>query len=235
MIAVAALSALVATCAPHVALDTAHALIAVESGRNPFAIGVVGGALVRQPASLQEALATAAALDAAGWDYSVGLGQINKRNFARLKLTVAGAFEPCANLGAMQNVLAGCFARASQRRTAQAAQQAALRDALSCYYSGNFVTCSAASVRSASPSGPNSSSSASQHPKCRCCPTTTRPSRARWPRWPPSSLNCAGSAPCASRCHARGPTACMTAWASGAAAASWGGCLTWPMIGWVIC
>ena len=140
MIAVAALSALVATCAPQVALDTAHALIAVESGRNPFAIGVVGGALVRQPASLQEALATAAALDAAGWDYSVGLGQINKRNFARLKLTVAGAFEPCANLGAMQNVLAGCFARASQRRTAQAAQQAALRDALSCYYSGNFVT-----------------------------------------------------------------------------------------------
>jgi hypothetical protein len=80
------LAALLLTCAPLVAQDTARALIQVESGGNPFAIGVVGGALARQPANLPEAVATVAALDAAGWNYSVGLGQINKRNFQRYGL-----------------------------------------------------------------------------------------------------------------------------------------------------
>ena len=60
------LPALVLSCAPLVAQDTAHALIQVESHGNPYAVGVVGGALVRQPANLAEAVATAAALDAAG-------------------------------------------------------------------------------------------------------------------------------------------------------------------------
>jgi type IV secretion system protein VirB1 len=130
------LAALVLSCAPPVAQDTAHALIHVESAGNPFAIGVVGGALVRQPVNRAEAVATVAALEAAGWNYSVGLGQINKRNFQRFGLTATTAFEPCANLGAMQGILGECFARASQRQP----KQAALRDAFSCYYSGNFLT-----------------------------------------------------------------------------------------------
>ena len=130
------LAALVLTCAPLVAQDTARALIQVESGGNPFAIGVVGGALVRQPANLPEALATVAALEAAGWNYSVGLGQINKRNFERYDLSPATAFDPCANLTAMQGILGDCFTRASRR----APKQTALRDAFSCYYSGNFLT-----------------------------------------------------------------------------------------------
>jgi type IV secretion system protein VirB1 len=134
------LAALVLTCAPLVAQDTARALIQVESGGNPFAIGVVGGALERQPANLLEALATVAALEAAGWNYSVGLGQINKRNFERYGLSPASAFEPCANLTAMQGILGECFARASRRTERHATTQAALRGAFSCYYSGNFLT-----------------------------------------------------------------------------------------------
>ena len=130
------LAALVLSCAPLVAADTARALIQVESGGNPFAIGVVGGALVRQPTNRAQAVATVTALEAAGWNFSVGLGQINKRNFQRYGLTPATAFEPCANLAAMQAILGECFARAKQRQP----PQAALRDAFSCYYSGNFVT-----------------------------------------------------------------------------------------------
>ena len=34
-------------CAPQVHADTARALVSVESAFNPWAIGVVGGALVR--------------------------------------------------------------------------------------------------------------------------------------------------------------------------------------------
>ena len=41
--------ALVLACAPQVNADTARALVSVESAFNPWAIGVVGGALVRQP------------------------------------------------------------------------------------------------------------------------------------------------------------------------------------------
>ena len=126
-------------CAPQVHTDTARALVSVESAFNPWAIGVVGGALVRQPRNHAEALATARALQAAGWNFSVGLGQINVGNFDRLGLTVESAFEPCANLAAMQTVLAECFDRASGS-AAKAADQLALRQALSCYYSGNFAT-----------------------------------------------------------------------------------------------
>jgi type IV secretion system protein VirB1 len=131
--------ALTLACAPQVHTDTARALVSVESAFNPWAIGVVGGALVRQPRHRAEALATARALQDAGWNFSVGLGQINVGNFDRLGLTVDSAFEPCANLAAMQTVLAECFDRASGA-AAKAADQVALRQALSCYYSGNFAT-----------------------------------------------------------------------------------------------
>jgi type IV secretion system protein VirB1 len=85
-------------------------------------------------------VATAKALQAAGWNFSVGLGQINLGNFERLGLTVESAFEPCTNLGAMQTVLAECFDRARAPTSAPPVDQAALRQALSCYYSGNFTT-----------------------------------------------------------------------------------------------
>jgi type IV secretion system protein VirB1 len=129
------LSVLLAACAPQVHPETASALIAVESARNQYAIGVVGGALVRQPANRQEAIATARALQDDGWNFSVGLGQINLRNFARLGLTTESAFDPCTNLGAMQTVLSECFDRAGVVARTGAAR---LRDALSCYYSGGF-------------------------------------------------------------------------------------------------
>ena len=129
-------SALVMSCAPAVHASTAQALITVESGFNPYAIGVVGGVLDRQPRNRGEALATADHLQAAGWNFSVGLAQINVRNFERLGLTTATALDPCQNLGAMQAVLGECFERSGQG----VKPQTALRQALSCYYSGNFIT-----------------------------------------------------------------------------------------------
>jgi hypothetical protein len=85
--------ALTLACAPQVHADTAHALVSVESAFNPWAIGVVGGALQRQPRHRTEAMATAQALQAAGRNFSVGLGQINVGNFSRLGLTLTTAFE----------------------------------------------------------------------------------------------------------------------------------------------
>ncbi|KQV46967.1 lytic transglycosylase [Pelomonas sp. Root1217] len=131
-------ASLAATCAPAIHVQTATALVHVESAFNPWAIGVVGGSLQRQPRSRGEALATARALQAAGWNFSIGLGQISVRNLERLGLTLETAFEPCTNLRAMQVVLCECFTRADT--TVARSKQQALRSALSCYYSGNFMT-----------------------------------------------------------------------------------------------
>jgi type IV secretion system protein VirB1 len=130
---------LLLTCSPHVDAATARALISVESAANPHAIGVVGGALERQPRHRAEALATAQALNRNGWDFSVGLAQINVRNVRRLGLTMEQAFEPCTNLAAMQTLLSDCYARAPAKASGRGEQQA-LRQALSCYYSGNYST-----------------------------------------------------------------------------------------------
>ncbi|MEO7852445.1 MAG: lytic transglycosylase domain-containing protein [Rubrivivax sp.] len=129
--------ALAAACAPLVHPHTAHALVSVESSFNPHAIGVVGGALERQPRNLVEAVATARALMQRDFSFSVGLGQINVRNFDRLGFVLETAFEPCRNLAALQTVLGECHDRAASNG---APHQHAVRQALSCYYSGNFTT-----------------------------------------------------------------------------------------------
>ncbi|KVO14076.1 lytic transglycosylase domain-containing protein [Burkholderia ubonensis] len=133
----AAFAQLARACAPNVDPATLAALVRTESGFNPYAIGVVGGHLTRQPASLDEARATARELSSRGFSYSVGLAQVNERNFAKYGLDEATMFEPCRNLQAGGAILTECFARSSGTGRAT---QAALRAALSCYYSGNFTT-----------------------------------------------------------------------------------------------
>ncbi|MBJ9594095.1 lytic transglycosylase domain-containing protein [Burkholderia orbicola] len=128
------LPVLASTCAPAVHPVTIAAVVRNESAANPFAIGVVGGRLARQPRTRAEAEATAAALERAGWNYSVGLAQVNRANFARYGLAGGGAFDPCANLRAGSEILADCYRRASIET---GPGQRALRYALSCYYSGN--------------------------------------------------------------------------------------------------
>lgn len=124
-------------CAPQVAPATLAAVVRTESGFNPYAIGVVHGRLERQPQALGEAVATARELERYGWNYSVGLAQVNRTNFRNQGLTLATAFDPCRNLAAGAAILQQCFEAA--RDTRHASQQA-LRASLSCYASGDFVT-----------------------------------------------------------------------------------------------
>lgn len=124
------------SCAPAVHASTMRRLVEVESSFNPYAIGVVGARLQRQPRSYQEALATISWLHAKGYNYSVGLTQINRYNFRTHGLTPASALLACPNLAAGAAILATCFRRANL----QEQPQAALRAAFSCYESGNFTT-----------------------------------------------------------------------------------------------
>jgi type IV secretion system protein VirB1 len=105
-------------------------VVHVESGANPYAIGVVGARLLRQPKNLDEAVATARMLEARGYNFSLGIAQVNRSNLGRYGLDSHDkAFDACANLSAGAHILANCYASAG-------------RDwgkAFSCYYSGNFV------------------------------------------------------------------------------------------------
>lgn len=124
-------------CAPTVAPQTMAAVVQVESSFNPYAIGVVGGKLQRQPKSQAEAVATAKALEADGWNFSVGVAQVNRYNLPKYSLTYEEAFEPCANVRVGSKILEDCYTRALPRTEGD--RQRVLHSALSCYYSGNFT------------------------------------------------------------------------------------------------
>ena len=121
-------------CAPMVNHELMLGIINVESSNNPYAIGVVNAHLQRQPQNLAEAKVTAQHLERAGYNYSVGVAQVNRSNFNRFNLTLDNAFDTCTNLKAGGQILAECIKSA----VAQGYQQEATNKALSCYYSGHL-------------------------------------------------------------------------------------------------
>lgn len=109
--------------------DVMQHVVRVESSFNPYAIGVVGARLARQPRSLEEAVATAAKLEREGYNFSIGLAQVNRYNLAAQGLdSYEEAFSACPNLAAGARILADCRNRAGGD----------WGKAFSCYYSGNF-------------------------------------------------------------------------------------------------
>ncbi|WP_115528337.1 MULTISPECIES: lytic transglycosylase domain-containing protein [Xanthomonas] len=106
-------------------------VVNVESSSNPYAIGVVGGKLARQPTNMGEALATAKMLEEKGYNFSVGLAQVNRYNLVKYGLgSYEKAFHQCSNLQAGSKILAECYSRSGND----------WGKSFSCYYSGNFVT-----------------------------------------------------------------------------------------------
>ena len=113
-----------------VSVEVMHHVVKVESAFNPYAIGVVGGRLVRQPKNLTEALATVRMLERKGYNFSVGLAQVNRYNLGRYGLeSYEKAFGTCPNLQAGSRILAECFGRSGGD----------WGKSFSCYYSGNFT------------------------------------------------------------------------------------------------
>lgn len=106
-------------------------VVRVESSFNPYAIGVVGGRLVRQPKTLPEALATVRMLEQRGYNFSVGLAQVNRKNLGKYGLdSYEKAFQACPNLQAGARILAECYSRSNE----------SWPKSFSCYYSGDFTT-----------------------------------------------------------------------------------------------
>ena len=130
--------ALIQLCAPMIHPTTMSKVITVESSGNPYAIGVVGGRLARQPRNLPEALATVRMLQASGWNYSVGHAQVNKGNFRKYGLDPESAFDPCTNIRVGGQILQSCYVASLSTAPRQGDSQWHLMRALSCYYSGRL-------------------------------------------------------------------------------------------------
>ena len=114
-----------------VSMDVMQHVVHVESSYNPYAIGVVGGHLVRQPKNLPEALATVRMLETRGYNFSLGLAQVNRYNLGKYGLdSYEKAFQECPNLQAGSRILAECYKRLGGD----------WGKSFSCYYSGNSVT-----------------------------------------------------------------------------------------------
>lgn len=119
-------------CAPSIHPATLAPIVKTESSFNPWAIGVVGKVLPRQPQNQEEAVLAVKKLVEEGANFSIGLGQINRQHFDVSK--PEQVFEPCNNLRMTERVLQACYSAASE---VDPDPQSALHKAISCYYSGN--------------------------------------------------------------------------------------------------
>lgn len=133
------LIALAMQCSPQVHPDTVMSVAKTESDLNPYAIaeiipkddskGSVNRVKSYLPKSKEEALGIIRDIRARKNRLSVGLMQITSSNFSTLKTTANEQLNPCENLKAFQIILKDCYERGGD-----------LKNALSCYYSGNFLT-----------------------------------------------------------------------------------------------
>lgn len=126
-------------CSPQVHPDTVFDVAKTESGYNPYAIAEIipkaeraatgKSVITHMPATKEEALNIVNAIEKKGRRYSVGVMQITSTNFNLHHTNAEQLFDPCKNLKIAEKILVDCYRRGGN-----------LKNALSCYYSGNFST-----------------------------------------------------------------------------------------------
>ncbi len=133
MLHTVALAAAIARCAARVAPSTMAAIVHVESGGNPLAIGDNTTMRSYYPHDRATAEVLAQQLTAAGHSVDLGIAQINNANLLRLGLNVHAIFDPCTNLNAGAQILSQDYAYAMRR---YGPGQIALRHAIGMYNTG---------------------------------------------------------------------------------------------------
>ena len=135
MMAAIALATTLASCAPQVAPSTMAAIVRIESGGDPLAIGDNTTGRSYHPGDRATAESIARRLLSSGHSVDLGIAQIDDVNLASYGLTVHTAFDPCANLNTGAQILTRDYARAEQRF---GPGQAALRHAIGMYNTGQM-------------------------------------------------------------------------------------------------
>jgi type IV secretion system protein VirB1 len=130
-----ALAALIRQCAPAVAPSTMAAIVQVESGGDPLAIGDNTTRRSYYPRDRVTAERLARRLLDAGDLLDIGIAQIDSMNFAGFGVTARTIFDPCINLSIGAKILGYDYAFAARRyRDAQVA----LRHAIGMYNTGRL-------------------------------------------------------------------------------------------------
>jgi type IV secretion system protein VirB1 len=129
------LAALLTHCAPTVAPSTMTAIVQVESGGDPLAIGDNTTRRSYHPRNRSSAEALGRRLLQEGHLLDLGIAQIDSMNLPGFGVTVRTIFDPCVNLSVGARMLSGDYAVAHQRYRDS---QIALRHAIAMYNTGQL-------------------------------------------------------------------------------------------------
>jgi type IV secretion system protein VirB1 len=129
------LAALLAHCAPTVSSSTMTAIVHVESGGDPFAIGDNTTRRSYHPRNRSSAEALARRLLEQGHLLDLGIAQIDSMNLAGFGADVRSIFDPCVNLSIGASILSADYAFAHRRYSDN---QIALRHAIGMYNTGQL-------------------------------------------------------------------------------------------------
>jgi type IV secretion system protein VirB1 len=130
-----AFTTLMARCAPNVAPSTMAAIVRVESGGDPLAIGDNTTRRSYYPRDRATAEALARRLLNAGHLLDLGIAQIDSINFDGFGVNVHAMFDPCINLSVGSRILTADYVFAAQR---YGDGQVALRHAIGMYNTGRL-------------------------------------------------------------------------------------------------
>lgn len=123
-------------CAPQVAEITMLAIIKTESKGNPLAIGLNKGyKLVYQPHNLAQATEWANYLEKHGYNFDIGITQVNIKNVHKYGYKASDMLDICLNLSIGAKVLQQNYKNALLKSNTQ---QEALLKAISAYNTGNY-------------------------------------------------------------------------------------------------
>jgi type IV secretion system protein VirB1 len=123
-------------CAQNVAPSTMMAIVKTESNGNPLAINLnYGYRLSYQPRSYKQATAWVNYLEKNGYNFDVGITQVNIKNIHKFGYKAVDALEPCLNLKIGAKILHRNYFSAVK---VSLNSQEALFKAISAYNTGNY-------------------------------------------------------------------------------------------------
>lgn len=128
--------ALLQQCAPKVAPVTMMAIIKTESHGNPLALNLnKGKRLLYQAKNPLQAKAWAEYLEHHGYNFDIGLAQVNIKNAHKYGYSASQLLDPCNNLRVASDILLKNY---NQAISGSFSQQEALYKAISAYNTGNY-------------------------------------------------------------------------------------------------
>ena len=131
-----ALPVLIHQCVPHMVQTSMQSIVQIESKGNPFALNLNNGyKLQYQPKSETQAKKWIKALEKNGYNFDIGLAQVNIKNVHKYGYNAADLLDPCLNLKLGSSILINDYHNAL---SVSKSHSEALQKAISAYNTGNF-------------------------------------------------------------------------------------------------